>query len=155
MLFFTYGIDPLITFLIRRLSGILITSLPILGPSPEHAGPLKPLEECYKVTSYTDDLKLAVTSIEEILLVNKASAMFEAASGCILHRDPTSGKCKLLPLGKWRSTLKQNHLPTSCNYMILSDHLDMLGVELHSTWSQSRKANGDIVKKNISNTINP
>merc|ERR1712055_807084 len=33
MLFFAYGIDPLITYLVRKLSGILITSLPILGPS--------------------------------------------------------------------------------------------------------------------------
>ena len=81
--------------------------------------------------------------------------MFEAASGCILHRDPLSQKCKLLPLGKWHSTLKQEHLPPSCNYMVISGHLDMVGVELHSTWTQTRKANGDIVQKRTTNTINP
>ena len=38
--------------------------------------------------------------------------------------------------------------------MRLSDHLDMVGVELWATWSQSRKANGDIVQKRVSTTIN-
>ena len=32
MFFFAYGIDPLITYLERRLSGILIYSLPMSGP---------------------------------------------------------------------------------------------------------------------------
>ena len=51
MLFFAYGIDPLITFLDRRLTGILITSLPVLGPVPENSAKLAPLEEHYKVIS--------------------------------------------------------------------------------------------------------
>ena len=37
MFFFAFGIDPLITYLERRLTGILITSLPQLGPVPEHS----------------------------------------------------------------------------------------------------------------------
>ena len=139
----------------RRLTGILITSIPVLGPSLSQSSPPTPIEEHYKVISYADDLKPAVTSIEEILLVDKASAMFEAASGCILHRDPASQKCKLLPLGKWRTSLKQEHLPPSCNYMAISDHLDMVGVELRSTWTQTRKANGDILQNRITSTINP
>ena len=155
MFFFAYGIDPLITYLERRLTGILITSIPVLGPSLSQGSPPSPIEEHYKVISYADDLKPAVTSIEEILLVDKASAMFEAASGCILHRDPASQKCKLLPLGKWRTSLKQEHLPPSCNYMAISDHLDMVGVELRSTWTQTRKANGDILQNRITSTINP
>ena len=32
MFFFAFGIDPLITYLERRLTGILIFSLPVLGP---------------------------------------------------------------------------------------------------------------------------
>ena len=155
MFFFAYGIDPLITFLEKRLTGILITSIPVSGPSQEHSDPPSPIEERYKVISYADDLKPAVTSIEEILLVDKASAMFEAASGCILHRDPASQKCKLLPLGKWKTSLNQDSLPPSCNYMVISDHLDMVGVELRSTWTQTRKANGDIIQKRLSDTINP
>ena len=36
MYFFAYGIDPLISYLDKRLSGILITSLPVLGPVPDY-----------------------------------------------------------------------------------------------------------------------
>ena len=88
-------------------------------------------------------------------MVDEASALFEAASGCKLHRDPASQKCKILPLGKWRSSLKQENLPPSCSYMVISDHLDMVGVELRANWTQTRKANGDIIQKRISNTMNP
>ena len=91
--------------------------------------------------------------MEEFKLVNSASAMFEDASGCRLHRNPSSQKCKFLPLGKWRKSLKQEDLPSECQYMILSDHLDMVGVLLKSTWTQTRKANGDIVQQRVINTI--
>ena len=102
MFFFAYGIDPLIMYLEKRLTGILITSLPQLGPVQEHSRQqvLPRVEERYKVVSYADDLKPAVTSMYEFILVDKASALFESASGCRLHRDPTSQKCKFLPLGR-------------------------------------------------------
>ena len=38
--------------------------------------------------------------------------------------------------------------------MILSDSLEMVGVELKATWTQTRKANGDIVQTRVANTIN-
>ena len=148
MFFFAFSIDPLIIYLEKRLTGIPITSLPVLGPVPEHY-PLKalpPIEERYKVMSYADDLKPAITTMHEFILVNNASALFEAASGCILHRDPASKKCKFLPLAKWRKSLQQEDLPTNCQYLVLSDHLDMVGVQLQATWTQTRKANGESVK---------
>ena len=37
--------------------------------------------------------------------------------------------------------------------MSISDHLDMLGVELIATWSQTRKASGDICQTKVSNII--
>ena len=77
-------------------------------------------------------------------------ALFESESGCKLHRDPASKKCKFLPLARWRGTLEQSDIP--CPYMTISDHLDMLGVELRATWSQTRKANCDIVQSRVSNT---
>ena len=157
MFFFAYGIDPLISYLERRLAGILICSLPVLGPAVEGSASvtLPPLEERYRVVSYADDLKPAVVSMEEFSLVNSASALFEAASGCRLHRDPASQKCKFLPLGRWRRTLQQEDLPLACQYMVLSDHLDMVGVQLHATWTQTRKSNGDIVQQRVSSTVNP
>ena len=154
MTWFAYGIDPLIQYLDRRLAGILIHSLPLHGPSlAGEVRPLHPLEQRYKVVGYADDLKPAVTSMQEFLLVDRASALFERSSGCKLHRDPASGKCKFLPLGRWRGTLTQEDVP--CNYMVISDHLDMLGVELRATHTQTRKVNGDILQDKIKNTIGP
>ena len=64
MFFFAFGIDPLITYLHRRLSGILIKSVPVLGPmlQEEHGHALPPLEERYRVISYADYLKPAFSS---------------------------------------------------------------------------------------------
>ena len=156
MFFFAYGIDPLITFLERRLTGILICSMPVFGPTQETSRTrvLPPLEERYKVVSYADDLKPAVVTMEEFSLVDNASALFEAASGCRLHRDPASLKCKFLPLGRWRRTLQQEDLPRKCQYMILSEHLDMVGVQLRATWTQTRKANCDIIQQRVTTIIN-
>ena len=156
MFFFAYGIDPLITYLEKRLTGILIYSLPVPGPVEKDSKTftLPPMEERYRVVSYADDLKPAIATMEEFKLVNNASSLFEAASGCRLHRDPASQKCKFLPLGRWRNTLQQEDLPPSCQYMVLSDHLDMLGVQLKATWTQTRKVNGDIIQQRVNNIIN-
>ena len=79
MFFFAYGIDPLICYLESRLTGILIHSLPVQGPAPPGSvsGTLPPLEERYKVISFADDLKPAITSMEEFSLVNISSALFD------------------------------------------------------------------------------
>ena len=151
MHFFSYGIDPLLTYLDKRLKGILISSLPVLGPVSSDHLPLPPVEERYRVIGYADDVKPAITSITEFTIVDEAMALFENASGCRLHRDPATKKCKFLPLAKWRGSLKQVDIP--CSYMTISDHLEMIGVELRATWAQSRKANGDIVQSRVENTI--
>ena len=91
--------------------------------------------------------------MNEFLLVDRASAMFERSSGCKLHRDPASKKCKFLPLGRWRGVLTQEDVP--CPYMLISDHLDMLGVELRATHTQTRKVNGDQIQDRVKNTIGP
>ena len=88
--------------------------------------------------------------MEEFSLIDRAMALYESASGCKLHRDPATKKCKFLPLARWRGTLEQADIP--CQYMSISDHLDMVGVELRATWTQTRKANGDIVQSRVTNT---
>ena len=150
MTWFAYGIDPLLHYLNKRLKGIPIFSLPVLGPVQENAAPLPPLEDKYKVIGYADDMKPAITNMEEFQLVDHASALFERSSGCKLHRDPTAGKCKFLPLGKWRTSLTQDDIPS---FMLLSDHLDMVGVELRATYTQTRKINGDIVQDRVQKII--
>ena len=150
MHFFGHGIDPFIIYLDKRLQGILITSLPVLGPVLHGEPSLKACEGRYKVIGYADDVKPAITCMAEFRLVDKAMALFESASGCKLHRDPASKKCKFLPMARWRGTLEQSDIP--CPYMTISDHLDMLGVELRATWSKTRKANCDIVQSRVFNT---
>ena len=122
---FSYGIDPLLNYLEKRLQGIVIASTPVQGPLPFLSPPLRPFEERYKVIGYADDVKPAITTMEEFMLVDKAMALFEKASGCKLHRDPATKKCKFLPLARWRGTLEQDDIP--CNYMTISDHLEMVG----------------------------
>ena len=151
MHFFAFGIDPLLVYLEKWLQGILISSLPVHGPVLANEASLKPLEERYKVVGYADDVKPAITSMQEFSLVDKAMDLFERASGCRLHRDPASKKCKFLPLSKWRGSLQQEDIP--CPYMTISDHLDMIGVELKATWSKTRKANGDICQSRVENTV--
>ena len=115
MHFFSFGIDPLLVYLERRLQGILISSLPVQGPAELGNVKLEPLEERYKLIGYADDVKPAITSMQEFSLVDKAMSLFERASGCKLHRDPASKKCKFLPLSRWRGTLQQEDIP--CTYM--------------------------------------
>ena len=113
MHFFSFGIDPLLSYLEKSLEGILIASLPVQGPVQQGQGVLGPMEERYKAIIYADDVKPAICSMQEFLLVDKAIALFEKASGCRLHCNPASRKCKFLPLARWRGTLKQEDIPTS------------------------------------------
>ena len=51
----------------------------------------------------------------------------------------------------------EGHTPTGrhpLNYMILSDSLEMVGVELKSSWVQSRTVNGDAIQARVVSTIN-
>ena len=125
MEWFALGIDPLLIFLEQNLSGILISSLPVLGPAQESDSfPLAPLEERFKAMAFCDDVKPAICSLEEFYIADRGAALFEKAAGTRLHRDPLSQKCKFLPLGKWRKNLKQEDIPTP--YMRLTDTLDMV-----------------------------
>ena len=150
---FCFGIDPLIFRLERVLQGILIASVPVHGPTLQHQPSLPPLEQRYKLIGYADDNKPAITTMEEFTIVDNSLAIFERASGCRLHRDPLNKKCKFLPLGRWRNSLQQTDIP--CNYMTISDHLDMVGVTLTASWSKTRKVNGDALQLCVKNTIQP
>ena len=178
MEWFTFGIDRVISYLEKRLQGILIHTVPSIHVEP-HGAPHQPANQAqgqflpagksahgqtayeglhgphhqdpphedehptelrYKVIAYCDDVKPAITSIEEFILVEKAMSLFEKSSGCKLHRDPAAGKCKFLALGRWREVLSQEDLP--CNFFSLSNHLDILGVTLTATHTSTRKING-------------
>ena len=148
---FCYGIDPHLVWLYKRLHGIPIYLMPASGPLPlSDQSPLT-LTESFKLIGYIDDVKPAITSMSEFTLVDTVSLLFEQASGCVLHRDPASGKVKFLPLGRWKGDLTQ--LPIK--YIALSEHLYMIGVELRATQTQTRKANGDLLQNRVKNIIGP
>ena len=150
---FCVGIDPLLHRLERLLQGILIASAPVHGPSLQGMPPPPRLEQRFKLIGYADDTKPAITSIEEFTTVDNSLALFERASGCRLHRDPMNKKCKFLPLGSWRRNLQQTDIP--CEYVTLSDHLDIVGVTLMATRAKTKKAYRDVLQSKIKNTVNP
>ena len=152
MEWFAFGIDPLLSYLDLNLSGIPISSLPLLGPA-ENGGayPLPQLTETFKIMAFCDDVKPAICSVQDFLIADMGATLFENAAGTRLHRDPASNKCKFLPLGKWRNTLTQDDIPTP--YMRITDTLDMVGVQLCSTWSATRRKNGDLLREKTQKII--
>ena len=84
------------------------------------------------------------------LLLDQALSIFEAASGCQVHRDIDQDKCKAVLLGNWRR-LTQEQIPVP--YLKISDFLDMLGLTLTATFTQTRKINGDILVSKVKNVI--
>ena len=138
---FGIAIDPLLTYLLKRLSGIPICSFPTFGPNNMDGSPPEPLTERYTVMGYADDIKPAVTTMAEFSLVDQAARLFELSSGCSLHRDPLVGKCKVLPLERWRNKLQQEDIGHP--YMKLCDTLSFVGVELIASWQATRKINND------------
>ena len=87
--------------------------------------------------------------------MDEACSLLERAAGVKLHRDPSSEKVKFLALGRWRKSLQQQDLPEQCQYIILSDHLDFVGVELRAAYPQTRRVNGEQMVNKVRNTINP
>ena len=148
---FGYGIDPLLLHLEKLLKGIEIFSEPVLGPT--NFGEPRRLDKInctYKLSGYCDDVKPAITSIEEFYIVDRAVKLFEGASGCELHRDIKSNKCKILLLGSWK---KWDQTDIPLYYLSKSEFIDMLGVELFSNYTKTRQENGnfavELVKKKI------
>ena len=129
---FCYGLDPHLDWLEARLRGIPIYK----NLTSEEATP-----EVYKLIAYVDDVKPSITCMNDFIIVDQGSSLFEAASGCMLHRDPSSGKVKFLPLGRWKGTLTREDLPV--NYIVMSEHLDMVGVKLTASFMKTRKLNCD------------
>ena len=132
---FAFGMDPILGYLEARLQGILIHSIPAVGPlerlppepytrpdpPPALPGlpalppqpPARPLpwrgqqiqvlpgiETRYILYAFCDNLKPAITSAWEFLLVERVMTLFEMSSGCKMHRTAISQKCKFLALGK-------------------------------------------------------
>ena len=55
------------------------------------------MEKRYKVYGMADNVNSTDSSMAEFSLVDKAATLFERSSGFRLRRDPTTGKCQVLP----------------------------------------------------------
>jgi len=78
-------------------------------------------------------------------LVENAAKMFEMASGCKLHHDIVSKKCKILLLGSWKEW-SQSEIPL--NFLTKSEYFDMLGIKLFGNYTKTHQENGEIMVKN-------
>ena len=100
---------------------------------------------------YLDDLKLAITYMSKFSLVESVCRMCEDSSGCKLHRDSASNKCKMMALGRWKGKLGQEEIPLP--YLKLTDQFDFLGVRLFANYNATRRENGQILKKRVKDRI--
>ena len=132
MLWFILAMEPLLKSLKRRLKGVVIRTVQVEGPLEEgKSGPLL-LEEIFVVCSYGDDVKPFMNNMDKVKIIVELCTKLEKASGVKLHRDPQSGKCKILPLGKWHDKLKQNTVPF--DFIKLMDTLEVMGLKLCSKY---------------------
>ena len=127
MIWFILAMEPLLKSLKRLLKGIVVRTVQVEGPLQEgETGPLI-LEEIFTVVGYVDDVKPAVNNMEEVKIIVDQCTKLEKASGVKLHRSPLSGKCKLLPMGKWNNKLKQEMIPY--DFIKLTESLDVMEVK--------------------------
>ena len=113
--------------------------MPISGPVLENEPPMKPLSRREKQICYVDDLNPILTTHEEFYILDNCLTLFEEASGCQFHRDPTSQKCKVMPLCAWKQWLTSVPLP----FLLVTDNADVLGVQIYEKWSETLRINGD------------
>ena len=147
---YNYSIDPLLTYLQKKLKGIVYYKMDTAGPHHPLFGKPAPVSAKLQMLGFVDDLKAIVSTKDEFLMLDKALSLFEKASGSRLHRDPTTKKCEILPLGKWsRWTQADSPLP----YMSIVDQLNFLGVYLTRSPTKTRTANGDSLVARIKSTI--
>ena len=79
MFWFAIGIDRLLIYLEKRLTGIPITPLPASGPFQDSAldHNLPPVQQMYKLVAYADDVKPSISSMQEFMLVDQACCLIE------------------------------------------------------------------------------
>ena len=110
-MWFGFAVDLLIQYLEKRLTGITIYTTPTEGPTQTKTrNKLPGIENRYKIVGYCNDVKAAINSEEEFEVIDKAVNLFDGSSECLLHRDPSSQKFKILLLGNW-GQWKQSWLP--------------------------------------------
>ena len=89
MQIFNIGVNPLIQQLENQLQGVTLYSLPVFGPIEEHEEEMVPVVKKTCIIGYVDDLNPVITKVEEFDICHSYLILFERASGCKFHRDPS------------------------------------------------------------------
>jgi hypothetical protein len=55
------------------------------------------------------------------------------------------------PLGRWKGSLTKEDLPVP--YIAISEHLDMVGVQMKASFLHTRKVNCDVLQDKVKNVI--
>ena len=110
------------------------------------------LEEMLKLISYADDLKPIVRTMEEISLVISECSNLELASGVQLHRDPGSGKVKILLLGDWRQNIAQYDIPFP--FIRISSLLDCVGISRYDNMFMTKQMNSALLVTKVTSIVN-
>ena len=152
MIFFCFGIDPLLHSLNHSLTGITRLSVPTFGPLNVHQISPSVISDILKLISYADDLNPFVRSLEEITHIINECTFLELASGVQLHRDPGSGKVKIFLLGNWRDNITQENIPFP--FIKVSPFLEVVGVQLYNNAHFTRKMNSELLVTKVSKIIN-
>ena len=160
---FSFGIDPMLGYLARRLLGIPGCTRP--SPSPCSTSSSPSLPSCSSHTSsppastrYTRFPSSSPTSQSHSFQSQQKKSpgtsspqnqvhpvrLLRQPATTKMHRTADSQMGKFLALGKWKTTLTQ--AMTRHNFFTLSDHLDFLAVVLKSTFTATRKTNGEILQ---------
>ena len=147
---YCFSTCPLLSYLQRRLQGIRYHRLATEGPAHPVLGPASPVEARLGVLGFVDDLKCGVSSVKEFEVLDGAVQLFERSSGSKLHRDPTTKKCQLLPLGKWSKWSQQQ---SPLDYLRVVEEINFLGVILGKSSSKSRALNGDFLTSKVKTKI--
>ena len=149
---FCTGVNPLIQLLEHKLEGITIYEAPVLGPILENEKPIPSIKKNEKVVGYVDDVAPFITKIEEFVILDESLKTFEKASGCKFHRDPSSQKCKVMPVGPWKRWLTQENIPLP--FLRVTDHLEILGAKFFESWSKTKNYIGENLVEIVKNKAN-
>ena len=145
---FVVGVNPLLQLLEKKLKGVTLYKLPMQGPVKENEAALPQLVKTGKVVGFVDDACPVVTTVGEFSTVDDCLKLFESASGCKFHRNPSTQKCKVTLFGSWKHKFNQDNIPLK--FLQVTDHLDILGVRLYENWRSTQKENGLKVVQKIS-----
>lgn len=110
-LLYSIAIEPLLSYLRKRLHGFCIPGFPEIPP--------------VKLTAYADDITVFIRNIDDMAALTSSLKTFQKATSARINWD----KCTSLLLGEWRN-MDPPQIPQQCEW--IKDGFKVLGVYLGS-----------------------